>query len=74
MSETIKGFLFQLFLFIGLTSTILYFHHLTGGTMVRAQTVTGTVVGQVIDPDQKPLAEVVVRLTNLINGFVYAQR
>ncbi|MBI4752541.1 MAG: carboxypeptidase regulatory-like domain-containing protein [Acidobacteria bacterium] len=48
--------------------------HLAGWTTALAQTVTGTVVGQVIDPDQKPLAEVVVRLTNLINGFVYAQR
>ncbi|MBX7222973.1 MAG: carboxypeptidase-like regulatory domain-containing protein [Blastocatellia bacterium] len=41
---------------------------------VPAQTVTGTVTGQVIDQARSPLAGVLVRVTNLENGFDYGRK
>ncbi|HNJ39249.1 MAG TPA: carboxypeptidase-like regulatory domain-containing protein [Acidobacteriota bacterium] len=41
---------------------------------VTAQTVTGTIAGQVIDQQQIPLAGVLVRFINLENGFDYGKR
>jgi hypothetical protein len=38
------------------------------------QTITGTIVGRIVDPNGAPIGEVRVRLQNLANGFAYATR
>ena len=38
------------------------------------QTITGTLSGRVIDESLTPLVGVVVRVTQLSNGFVYAKK
>ena len=39
-----------------------------------AQTITGAIVGRIIDPSGAPVEGVRVRLTNVANAFVYASR
>ena len=48
-----------------------------GCTVARvnaAQTITGTVVGRIIDPAGAPVSGVRVQLQNLANGFAYSSR
>jgi hypothetical protein len=44
------------------------------GPIAAAQTITGTVVGRIVDDRGQPLEGAVVRLVNLRSGFAYATR
>ena len=45
-----------------------------GGRGVVAQTTTGTLVGNVVDEQNQPLPDVLIRVKNLSNGFTYVSR
>jgi hypothetical protein len=41
---------------------------------MTAQTITGTLLGTVIDPDNTPIKGALVRVVNTVNGFSYGRR
>ncbi len=45
-----------------------------GGRGVVAQTTTGTLVGNVVDEQNQPLPDVLIRVKNLSNGFTYVSQ
>ncbi|MBL8195534.1 MAG: carboxypeptidase regulatory-like domain-containing protein [Blastocatellia bacterium] len=55
-------------------SLLLVFQLLFCAPVLAWQTITGTLSGRVIDESLTPLVGVVVRVTHLSNGFVYAKK
>jgi hypothetical protein len=61
-----RTFFFQLF--------FVFFLLLYGFSLAKAQTITGSLEGQVLDEQNRPLSGVLVKLYNLTTGFDYAKR
>ncbi len=59
---------------LGLLPLVVFLECRSASATLPAQTITGTIVGRVVDDRGAPIDAVVVRLVNLRSGFAYATR